>query len=63
MAGAEAAGALLVDAFAAAQRATLEVPDQELGANDLSPSTTMVVALTRPGLSSWAASATVGPIC
>lgn len=47
--GAAAAAALLVDAFAAAQRATLQVPYQELGGNDLSPSTTMVVALTEPG--------------
>jgi PPM family protein phosphatase len=47
--GAEAAGTLLADAFAAAQRATLQVPDQEPGGNELSPSTTMVVALTAPG--------------
>ena len=47
--GAPAAGALLGDAFAAAQRATLLVPDHEPGGNELSPSTTMVVALTAPG--------------
>jgi PPM family protein phosphatase len=47
--GAEVAGTVLADAFAAAQRATLEVPEQEPGGKELSPSTTMVVALTAPG--------------
>ena len=47
--GAGATETLLADAFAAAQRATLEVPDQEPGGNELSPSTTMVAALTAPG--------------
>jgi serine/threonine protein phosphatase PrpC len=47
--GMEAAETLLGDAFAAAQRATLQVPDQEPGGHDLSPSTTMVVAVTAPG--------------
>jgi len=36
-------------AFAAADRAVLGVPDDEPDGNDLSPSTTMVVALAAPG--------------
>ncbi len=47
--GVVATETLLADAFAAAQRATLEIPDQEPGGNELSPSTTMVAALTAPG--------------
>jgi PPM family protein phosphatase len=48
--GAAEAETLLGDAFAAAQRATLQVPDQETGGDELSPSTTMVVGLSAPGV-------------
>ncbi|MFZ0249130.1 MAG: PP2C family serine/threonine-protein phosphatase [Acidimicrobiales bacterium] len=40
---------LLEQAFAAAQRAVMEVPDDEPDGNDLSPSTTMVVAVAAEG--------------
>jgi serine/threonine protein phosphatase PrpC len=40
---------LLEQAFAAAQRAVVQVPDDEPDGNDLSPSTTMVVAVAAEG--------------